>query len=88
MRRSVSVGLGAACLILGTSCAAILHEAVQRDMYENAKNQPGEAKAQQAEPLKKEEETPWVCPPGKIQTEDCRLMPCKVTCEDPQEPKR
>ena len=81
----IVAGLWAVSLGFGVGCAATLHEAVQRDMYENARNQPAGRKA---ESLNKDEETPWVCPPGRIQTEDCRVLPCKVTCEEPPEPKR
>jgi len=77
MRQAVSLGIGALCCLLGTGCAAIIHEAVQRDITENAHvmNSWEAAGADDGEP-------PRVCPPDKIQKEDCRVIPCKVTCED------
>jgi hypothetical protein len=86
MRRSAAAGVWGLLFFLGTGCATIIREAVQRDMYENARNQPNNL--HEANPAEKEVETPWVCPPDKIQVEDCRVTPCKVTCEEPKEPKR
>jgi hypothetical protein len=83
MKRSVGTSAWILCLILGTSCATVIHEAVDRDMRENATNPTPKAEAAQHD----EDETAWVCPPGKIQNEDCRELPCKVTCEDPKDPK-
>ncbi len=81
-RRKWSPFVWTACL-LGTGCATMIHEAVQRDMYEYGKNQPEKSPA-----AAQEEDTDRICPPDKLQVEDCRVIPCKVTCEDPKKAKR
>jgi hypothetical protein len=68
---------------LGTGCATIIHEAVERDIDENKHLQGKEIRAATAAGKGLPE-----CPDGKILYEDCRVTPCLVTCEDPKEPKR
>ena len=77
MRRATSAGIWGLLFFLGTGCATIIHEAVQRDMNENARepNSLEAAGIDDGEPTR-------ICPPDKIQKEDCRVIPCKVTCED------
>ena len=83
MRQATRAGIWGLWFFLGTSCASIVHEAVQRDIDEN--NQlPG--KESQARELN--DEALQACPAGQIQYEDCRVTPCQVRCEVPEEPKR
>ena len=82
MRRAASAGIWGLLFFLGTGCATIIREAVQRDIDANKNLQGKEAIAGEAdEPFQD-------CPPGKIYVEDCRVTPCKVTCEDPKEQGR
>jgi hypothetical protein len=82
MRRFAAAAVGGFLFFLGTGCATMIREAAQRDMYENARNPS--SKPDKTPSAEQETETPWVCPPGKIQVEDCRVTPCKVTCDDPK----
>jgi|GEM_PF-3372128 len=82
MRRAVSLGIWGLLFFLGTGCATIVREAVQRDINENVR----EANPLEA-PGADDGEPPRICPPDKIQKEDCRVIPCKVTCEDRKDPK-
>jgi hypothetical protein len=65
---------------LGTGCATIIHEAVQKDLDANKPVLGKEARAGE-----RDDEALEACPDGKILYEDCRVTPCKVTCEDPEE---
>ena len=76
--RAAGVRLGGLLFLLTTGCAVMVHEAVQRDIDENFKQ--GVA----ARSNGSSEEDSRTCPPNKIQHEDCRVTPCKVTCEDPK----
>jgi hypothetical protein len=79
MRRAAAAGVCGLWFFLGTGCATIIREAVQRDIDENARaiNSSPQAEGDDGESLR-------ICPEGKIQKEDCRVLPCKVTCEDPE----
>ncbi len=83
MRRFASTAVWGFFFILGTGFATIIHEAVQRDIDENKQLQGKEGRAAAAD-----DEPLLTCPPGKIYYEDCRVTPCKVTCEEPKKPKR
>lgn len=75
--------MGGLLFFLGTGCATIIHEAVQRDLDENNHLPGKESRARE-----QNDEALEACPPGQIQYEDCRVTPCKVTCAEPQKPKR
>ena len=83
MHWAFRVGVSASWFLLSTGCASIIHEAVQRDMDEILHDSAsiGGVSGDNEEP-------PSVCPPDKIQSEDCRVIPCKVTCEDPKSHRR
>jgi hypothetical protein len=83
MRRATSTGSWGLLFFLATGCATIIHEAVQRDMDE-ALHETGAIGGV----IGDHDEPPRVCPPDKIQNEDCRVIPCKVTCEAPKSPPR
>ena len=82
MRRAATAGVWGLLFFLGMGCATMLREAVKRDIDENARatNSSPQAEGDDGE-------SPRICPDGKIQKEDCRVLPCKVTCEDPESTK-
>jgi hypothetical protein len=73
--------LGGLLFFLNTACAVIVHEAVQRDVDGNFTPDP-KTTSQDTDG-----DASRICPPNKIQHEDCRVTPCKVTCEDPKDSK-
>lgn len=77
--------MGFWCLVLAlhTSCASVIRQAVSQDMIENTHDSGAQAYGPA-----QEDDSPLVCPPDKVQHEDCRVSPCKVTCDDPQKPPR
>jgi len=79
MRRALAAGAWGLLFFLGTGCATIIHEAVQRDIDENVHATSSSRKAEGDDG-----ESPQICPEGTIQKEDCRVLPCKVTCEEPK----
>lgn len=78
MRRIAGARLWGILFLLNMSCAVTLREAVQKDVDENFK-QGAAARVDDTDG-----EASGACPPNKIQHEDCRVTPCKVTCEDPK----
>ena len=83
MRKTMRTGAWGLLFFLGTGCVTIIHEAIERDLNENARGQSTEVKSAQLH-----EDPSRICPDDKVQVKDCRVTPCKVTCEDPKEPKR
>ena len=83
MHRAAAAAVCGMWFFLGTGCVTIIHEAVQRDMDAYKNREGKEARAMEAN-----DEALQPCPAGKVLHEDCRVTPCKVTCEDPSEPKR
>ncbi len=82
MQLTASTRLWGLLLVLSTGCATVIRQAVAQDVNENTHELVG-TKGAAAE----EGESPRACPDDKIQHEDCRVIPCRVTCEDPQDVK-
>lgn len=82
MRRAAAAGVCGLLFFLGTGCVTIIHEAVLRDMDANKNLDGKETRA-----METTDEALQPCPDGKVLHEDCRVTPCKVTCEDPEELK-
>ena len=83
MRRMAGVILGTLLLTSGTGCALTIREAVKKDSWTNSKAQDSRERVQPPE-----EESSEPCPPDMIHYEDCRTIPCTVTCKDPEDTKR
>jgi hypothetical protein len=73
--RGVDARVWGLLLLLSTGCASTIRQAVLQDVV------VPEGVADDDDPSK-------VCPPGKIMHEDCRVTPCKITCEEPVDTKR
>jgi hypothetical protein len=73
---------GLLLLIFSTGCATIMRQAVLQDMDANSRRQDPEASP---EGMTDDWEPSVDCPPGLVQHEDCRVTPCKVTCEKPRD---
>lgn len=83
--RGVDARVWGLLLILSTGCATTVRQAVLQDMDANS-HQKGTRVVPEAAAA--DDEPSVVCPPGKIVREDCRVVPCKVTCEAPSDTKR
>lgn len=83
--RGVNVRAWGLLLLLSTGCAATIRQAVLQDVDANAHQKGAEVVPEGAAD---DDDPSKVCPPGKIMHEDCRVTPCKVTCEEPGDTKR
>ncbi len=85
MGHTVDARVWGLLLMLTTGCATTIRQAVLQDMDANA-HQKGTVVV--PEEVAEDDEPSVVCPPGKSVHEDCRVTPCKVTCEEPGNTKR
>lgn len=84
MRRTAGALVWALLLTSGTGCITIVREAIAKDNWQNSHANRGN-KPTSDEP---DEQDSATCPPGTIEYEDCRTIPCKVTCKDPRDTDR
>lgn len=69
--------------VLGTGCphtyrkGGKLDRAMQKDMEEKFEQREAELEGLEFE----EDDEESICPPDKVVHEDCRTLPCKVTCQ-------
>ena len=83
MRRTTGTTAWGLLLILSTGCATIIRQAIVQDMKENSRRNRDDERIEAPD-----EETTWVCPPGKVQIKGWRTIPCKVMCEEPKDATR
>lgn len=84
MKRFAALLTWALLTASGAGCASIIREAMTKDSWQNTEYAKG-SRPNAGDP---DEQSAEVCPPGKLEREDCRTLPCKVTCEDPEGTKR
>lgn len=83
MRKTAAVLIWSLLLASTTGCITIVRQAISKDTWVNSKTDD----LQEAAPLQ-DEDASEICPPGTIHHEDCRTIPCKVTCKDREDTKR